>query len=135
MRSLVKLAVTILCLVTITSCAPDVYAKYQRMKQEAAWLEKTCIEGLAKDTEFVYKGSTAYIAVTCMKPTAIKPWIENIEILLVKADWRIQKRDAGATIFCLKNEGIRMTLVSASELENRLFLFRYPDRNCIQLEQ
>ena len=41
------------------ACTDDVYPKYLRMKQQAIWLEKTCLEGLAEATVYSYKGSGA----------------------------------------------------------------------------
>ena len=68
----------------LTSCTRDVYPKYSRMKQETIWLEKTCVEGLAKDTEYTYKGTGAYIKIRCSKSILPRTWIENVEMQLEK---------------------------------------------------
>lgn len=116
----------------LSSCARDVYPKYLRMKQESVWLEKTCSEGLASDTKYVYKGSGASIYINCLKTTALGSWVESLETDLVKSGWLLKKRTATANTFCLKNEAIYLLVIPNSDAEQRSIVLSYPSNLCAQ---
>ena len=118
------------CLTALTSCARDVYPKYLRMKQETIWLEKTCVEGLAKDTEYTYKGTGAHIKISCSKSILLKPWIEDLEMQLEKTGWQLKKREIDGSICCLKNEGIHMSVIPVGDESLRIIGLRYPAGLC-----
>lgn len=118
------------CLSALASCARDVYPKYLRMKQEAIWLEKTCLEGLAKETEYTYKGTGAYIKIRCSKPLAMRPWMENLEMQLTNVGWQLKKREPDGDTYCLRNERIHLIVVPADDENLRTIGLRYPAGLC-----
>lgn len=134
MRAVTHALLLLFSLMLITACTQDVYPKYLRMKQEAVWMEKTCNEGLAKDTKYVYKGSGASIYITCLKPASLAIWVDSLESDLLKTGWRLIKRSASANVFCLKNQNIYLVVVPNSELEQRNMVMTYPNKLCAEQE-
>ena len=132
MTIVLRVALLVLVSVMSAACADDVYPKYLLMQQEAATLEKTCAGVLAKDSEFVYKGSRASITITCTKLSSPKQWINDLEIKLLDVNWLLRKRESNAITFCLKNEGIYLVVIPNAELQNRVVVMCYPNNLCAQ---
>ena len=130
----VVLCVALLVLISVlsTACADDVYPKYLLMQQAAVMLEKTCVGELAKDSDFVYKGSRASITITCTNPSSPEQWFNDLEIKLLDANWLLRKREPNAISFCLKNEGIYLVVIPKAELQNRVVVMSYPNNLCSQ---
>lgn len=116
--------------VALAGCTRDLHSKFMLMKQEAIWLQKTCVEGLANDAEFVYKGSTAYIAITCVKPADVTKWVGQLEAELLKRNWKLKKREVDANIFCLDGNDLHLVVVPIANLERRRILISYPVSIC-----
>ena len=130
MKVSLRFCLFVFCVVALTSCNRDVYPKYLRMKQETIWLEKTCVESLAKDTEYTYKGTGAYIKIRCNKSILPRTWIENVEMQLEKKGWQLKKREIDGSAYCLKNEGIEMAVIPAGDEGLQVIGLRYPAGLC-----
>lgn len=130
MKVSLRFCLFVFCVVALTSCNRDVYPKYLRMKQETIWLEKTCVEGLAKDTEYTYKGTGAYIKIRCSKSILPRTWIENVEMQLEKKGWQLKKREIDGSAYCLKNQGIEMAVIPVADEGLQVIGLRYPAGLC-----
>ena len=130
MKIKLNIALFLSAALLLTACARDVYPKYLRMKQEAVWIEKSCKEGLASETRYVYKGSGASIWITCKKPLDLRIWRGAFDEELKKGNWLLKKPDVVTEIYCLGNEGISLLVTPAKANEDRSFVLSYPTNNC-----
>lgn len=130
MRAILRTAIVVFILTFLTACTRDLYSKYLRMKQESVWVQKTCIEGLAKEIRYVYKGSSASVWIACNKPSSVGSWATQFKVELQRAGWNLKKQVPYTDVYCLGNEGISMLVTPVDENSNRSIVLSYPDRRC-----